>query len=73
MTEVFEAKLRKIGNSLGVIIPSEIIEEMEFKEGNLIHVAIPPSDNEQRNAVLMDIAGIDKKKPKFQREKRDRY
>jgi antitoxin component of MazEF toxin-antitoxin module len=53
MTEVFEAKLRKIGNSLGVIIPSDIIEEMEYKEGNLIYVAIPPSDNKQRNAILM--------------------
>lgn len=73
MSEVFEAKLRKIGNSLGVIIPSEIIEGMDFHQGDIIHVAIPPSDNEHRNEILIDLVGIDKKKPAFKREKRDRF
>ncbi len=44
MTEVFEAKLRKVGNSLGVIIPSKIIEKMGFHKGDVIYVAIPPSE-----------------------------
>lgn len=73
MTEVFKAKLRKIGNSLGVIIPSDVIEELGFREGEIVHVAIPPSDNEQRNEILRKLAGIDKKKPSFKRDKRDRY
>jgi len=73
MSEVFEAKLRQIGNSLGIIVPSEIIEGMGFHQGDIIHVAIPPSDNEQRNEILMDLVGIDQKKPAFKREKRDRF
>jgi len=40
MTKLFEAKVRKIGNSLGIIIPSEIIEEMGFHKGDIINVAI---------------------------------
>lgn len=72
MTQVFKAKLRKIGNSLGIIIPSEIIEERGFHEGVTVNVAIPPPD-ERRNKVLMELAGIDKKKPPFVRDKRDRY
>ena len=73
MSEVFEAKLRKIGNSLGVIIPSKIIEELQFHQGDMIHLAIPPTDNNKRNDLILDIAGIDINKPRFKRDKRDRY
>ena len=40
MAEVFEAKLRKIGNSLGVIIPSEIIDELGYHKGDVVHIDI---------------------------------
>jgi antitoxin component of MazEF toxin-antitoxin module len=73
MTEVFEAKLRKIGNSLGVLIPATIIEELNFHQGDVIHLAIPPSDNGKRNELILDLAGIDFKKPSFKREKKDRF
>lgn len=61
--------MRKIGNSLGVMIPSEIIEEMGFRKGDTIHVAIPPSESEKRNEMLRELAGIDKEKAPFRREK----
>jgi antitoxin component of MazEF toxin-antitoxin module len=73
MTEVFEAKVRRVGNSLGVIIPSEIIEEMGFRKGDIIHVAIPPSESGKRNELLKKLAGIDKEKIPFERDKGDRY
>ncbi len=73
MTEVFEAKVRRVGNSLGVIIPSEIIEEMGFHKGDIIRVAIPPSEPGKRNELLKELAGIDKEKPPFKRDKGDRY
>ena len=73
MSEVFETKLRKIGNSLGVIIPSKIIEELHFHQGDIIHLAIPPTDNDKRNELILNIAGIDIKKPRFKRDKKDRY
>ncbi len=73
MTEVFEAKLRRIGNSLGVIIPSDIIEGLGFHRGDVIHIAIPPSNNVTRNELLRQLAGIDKDTTKFKRDKEDRY
>ena len=73
MTEVFEAKLRKVGNSLGVIIPAKVIEELHFHQGDVIHLAIPPSDNGKRNELIIDLAGIDSGKPSFKRGKRDRF
>lgn len=73
MSEVFNAKLRSIGNSLGLIIPNEIIEEMEYKKGDIIHVAIPNSDTKTRNKKICELAGIYKEKSNFQREKEDRF
>lgn len=73
MTEIFEAKLRKIGNSLGIIIPSEIIEEMGFHKGDKIHLAIPPSETRKRNELIKRLAGVDAGKPPFERDKEDRY
>jgi len=73
MSEVFEAKLRKIGNSLGLIVPSHIIEELNFRKGDIVHVVIPPSIDVKRNKLLKSLAGLDKNKKSFKREKEDRY
>ena len=73
MVEVFEARLRKIGNSLGILIPSHIIEGLRFQKGDVIHVAIPPSVTMKRNEILFELTGVDKKKSSFKREKEDRY
>lgn len=34
-----ERKIRKIGNSLGVHIPSKIIKQMELEEGDVVYVS----------------------------------
>jgi antitoxin component of MazEF toxin-antitoxin module len=73
MVEVFEAKLRKIGNSLGIIVPSYIIEGLGFHKGDVMHIVIPPSEGIKRNKLLTGLAGIDKKKSTFERDKEDRY
>ncbi|UCG70912.1 MAG: hypothetical protein JSV09_07925 [Thermoplasmata archaeon] len=73
MTEVFEAKLRKIGNSLGVIIPSGIIEELGYQKGDIVQIAIPPANGNNRNEQILKMAGIYKKKSPFKRDKGDRY
>jgi antitoxin component of MazEF toxin-antitoxin module len=62
MAEVFEAKLRRVGNSLGIIIPNELIQEFGFDDGDIIRVAIPSSDISARRG----------KKP-FKRDKGDRF
>ena len=73
MSEVFKAKLRKIGNSLGIIVPSHIIEGLNFHKGDVVHVVIPPTENIKRNKLLGNLVGIDKNRTSFKREKEDRY
>lgn len=72
MTEVFKAKIRKIGNSLGVIIPADILNKLGYRKDEVLEIAIPPK-NEEKNRILLDIAGIDAGKPSFKREREDRY
>lgn len=33
-----EAKIRKVGNSLGVIIPKHLIEELHLKDGDKVQI-----------------------------------
>lgn len=33
-----EAKIRKVGNSLGVILPKQMIEELHLKTGDKLHI-----------------------------------
>jgi antitoxin component of MazEF toxin-antitoxin module len=73
VTDLFEAKLRKIGNSLGVIIPNEILQSLGYDLGDTISIAIPLSNIKTRNKHLESLAGIDKGKPAFKREKKDRF
>ena len=73
MSEIFEAKLRKIGNSLGVIIPKEMIEHMHFHPGDSIRICIPSSDINTRNRKLLKLAGKYKKTSGFERDKLDRF
>lgn len=73
MAEIFETKIRKIGNSLGVIIPSDLIEELGYHNGDTVKVAIPPSGLKKRNDLLKQLAGQFKGKSPFVRENEDRF
>jgi antitoxin component of MazEF toxin-antitoxin module len=73
MTELFKAKLRRVGNSTGIIIPNDILSKLGYSHGDVIHLAIPPTGIKNRNTRLLRLAGIDRDKPKFKRDKRDRY
>lgn len=72
MSKVLTGRIRKVGNSMAVIIPKELLEEAGAKEGDSIRlsVAIPPS---RRESTLRAIAGLDRGKSAFRREKTDRY
>ena len=72
MSKVLTGRIRRVGNSMAVIIPKELLEEAGAKEGDTIRlsVAIPTS---RRDSTLRAIAGIDKGKKAFQRERKDRY
>lgn len=33
-----EAKIRKIGNSLGIVLPKEVLQSMKVKEGDVLYL-----------------------------------
>lgn len=71
MAQVFEGKVRKLGNSMAVIIPNEVLSEAGVHEGDVLKLAIPVPVA-KRKRVWRNIAGIDAGKPLFSREERDR-
>jgi antitoxin component of MazEF toxin-antitoxin module len=72
MSRVLTGKIRRVGNSMAVIIPKELLDEAGAGEGDSIKVslAIPKST---RDSSLESIAGMDRKSKPFAREKRDRF
>jgi antitoxin component of MazEF toxin-antitoxin module len=73
MSDVFQVKLEEIGDSLGFIIPSEIVKERGLQEGDIIQIEILPTSLEERNEKIRKMAGIYKGTAPFKREKEDRY
>ncbi len=72
MSKVLSGRIRKVGNSLAVIIPKGLLDEAGAKEGDTVRLslAIPTP---RRDSALEAIAGIDKGKRAFRREKLDRF
>lgn len=69
MSSTFEAKLRRIGNSLGIIIPSEVLDELGYGQGDNVKVMIPLKRKER----LLALASMYVGKPRFKRDKRERF
>ncbi len=64
----FEGKIRQVGNSFGVLIPKEIVEQGKLKKGEKVRVAILKKD-----LALLDKAfGSMKGLPSFKRDRDDR-
>ena len=73
MSQVFKAKIRKIGNSLGVLIPADVIEELHVDPGDEVSISLYSEDLDLRNERMMKMIGKYKGKGPFVREKEDRY
>lgn len=72
MSKVFEGKLRRLGNSMAVIIPKEILDEAGVKAGDVVKLSLPIPKS-RRRGVFKRIAGVDSVAEPFIREKRDRF
>ncbi len=66
MTDVLKAKLRKIGSSVGILIPQERLEALEVKVGDEIEVALLKHRDEKQ---LQKMFGIAKQAKQFIRDK----
>ena len=71
MGQVFEGKVRKLGNSMAVIIPKDVLSEAGVHEGDMLKLAIPVPIA-KRKRVWKRIEGIDAGLPQFSREEHDR-
>lgn len=71
MAQVFEGKVRKLGNSMAVIIPNDVLSVAGVHEGDILKLAIPIPVAKRRR-VWEKVAGIDAGLPPFSREEHDR-
>lgn len=69
MTELFKAKVRKVGSSLGVLIPKEVANAEKIKEGEEIEVSLL---KRRKLAELLKLVGTAKGAQPFERDREER-
>lgn len=69
MPELFRTKVRRVGTSLGVLIPKGLIEKQRIKEGEEVEIGLL---KENRLKLIEKAFGIAKGAKSFERERRDR-
>lgn len=51
-----ETKVRKVGNSLGIILPREAVERLKVEEGSAIYLTEAPDGNLRMTAANPEFA-----------------
>jgi len=69
MTETFKTSVRRVGTSLGVLIPKEVATREHLKEGEEVEIGIM---KKRKLRVIEESFGIAGGAGPFQREKKDR-
>jgi putative addiction module antidote len=52
MKRIFDAKIRKVGNSYVITIPKDTIDRFEIKEGDFVGVSLDSKDLKHRKEKL---------------------
>ncbi len=68
METIFKVKIRKIGTSLGVLIPKQLIATKSIKEGEVVEIALL----KKRKELISKAFGIAKGAGHFERHAIDR-
>ena len=69
MPELFKTKVRKVGTSLGLLIPKEVAEQEKLKEGQEIEVSLL---KRRKLEEIWKLIGTAKGAKPFERERIDR-
>jgi len=69
MPELFKAKVRKVGSSLGILIPKEVIEKQKIKEGEEVEVGLL---KQRKLEEVLRLIGTAKGTKPFERNRIDR-
>ena len=70
MAEMFKVKVRKVGDSLGFLIPKEIADREDKKEGEEVNVSV--LKRKKLEALLKKVRGSAKGAGPFERDREDR-
>jgi hypothetical protein len=70
--EPFEGRLRRVGNSLGILVPKDVLQALRAREGDSVKVALWPASRTQLEGLLA-VAGSMPGIGPFRRERKDRY
>lgn len=70
--ELFQARLRRVGNSLSVLVPKKALDELHVGEGDEVEVALLPIASDRRKRLGQFIGSVPGLGP-FKRERKDRY
>ncbi|MBI2184848.1 MAG: AbrB/MazE/SpoVT family DNA-binding domain-containing protein [Thaumarchaeota archaeon] len=69
MSRLFKAKVRRVGTSLGVLIPKEMAEEEKIKEGEEVKIGL---FKEKRLEDVLELMGTAKGTKPFNRNRADK-
>jgi antitoxin component of MazEF toxin-antitoxin module len=76
MSRVFQGKVRRVGNSLAVIVPKEILENIGAGEGDSVKLSIVSERNQskkkEKKDVFESLAGVYSHSKPFTRDRTDR-
>lgn len=69
MPALFKVKVRKVGSSLGVLIPKEFVKKEKIKEGEEIEVSLL---KQRKLEEILKLIGTAKGTEPFKRDRTDR-
>ena len=69
MPEMFKVKVRRVGSSLGILIPKEYAEKQKIKEGETVDVGML---KQRRLEDVMKLFGTAKESKPFIRDRTER-
>lgn len=69
MSGVFKANVRRVGTSLGVLIPKEVLREEKIREGDQIELGVV---KRKKVEEVVKLFGTAKGTKPFERERRER-
>ncbi len=72
MPELIKTKVRAIGTSFGVIIPSESLKEQNVKDGEEIEIVIYKENKNMLKLINESFGMVKNEKFPFKRDKSDR-
>ena len=69
MSGLFKSKVRRVGTSLGVLIPKEFVEKEKIKEGEEVEVSLL---KKRKLEEVLKLIGTAKGTKPFERDRTDR-